>query len=200
MAGESYTFIDGGYLRLCFEERLRANFGDYHGIVFDQLNFGGQKTFFYDCLDDLQRDGETQSDYEVRVRNQEAEIEKIAGIPNWHVRLGTLSGNARAGGRRARRQQKEVDVLLAVDMLNHGFRQNFDRAVLVTGDLDFKPVVESLVQLGRCSEEYVGGCYRQAIRESRRQWHYARTHRQDQIPFEAPDRGRTAIRRIRSSR
>ena len=38
--------------------------------------------------------------------------------------------------------------MLAVDMLTQGFRENFDHAKLLAGDLDFKPVVESLVHAG----------------------------------------------------
>jgi hypothetical protein len=41
-----------------------------------------------------------------------------------------------------------VDVLLAVDMLTHTFRGNCDHVSLLTGDLDFKPVVDAVVQLG----------------------------------------------------
>jgi uncharacterized LabA/DUF88 family protein len=33
-------------------------------------------------------------------------------------------------------------------MMNHAIRQNMRRAVLVTGDADFKPLVESMVQIG----------------------------------------------------
>jgi len=164
-AGETYTFIDGAYLRLCFEERLQANFGDYLGIRYDRLPFGGAKTFYYDCLNDIKLDCESNEQFDLRLGAQEAEFEKIASHPDWHVRHGTLSGNSRPGGRRARRQQKEIDVLLAVDMMNHAFRQNIERAVLVAGDLDFKPVVESLIQLGR--HVTVAACEQTCHRELR---------------------------------
>jgi uncharacterized LabA/DUF88 family protein len=32
--------------------------------------------------------------------------------------------------------------------MNHSFRRNMTKAVLIAGDQDFKPVVESLVQAG----------------------------------------------------
>jgi uncharacterized LabA/DUF88 family protein len=143
-----YVFIDGGYLRACFDERLRWTFGDFGGIRFDQIRFG-HKFFYYDCLDDLPRPDETQSAFELRLKAQRDLFERIGSLPSWHVQLGTLSGNAQPGRQRSRRQQKEVDVLLAVDMMNHAFRQNMETAVLLSGDLDFKPVVESLIHLGR---------------------------------------------------
>jgi hypothetical protein len=40
-------------------------------------------------------------------------------------------------------------------MLTHGFRKNFEKAILLAGDLDFKPVVDSLVAFGA----FVEVCY-----------------------------------------
>src|SRR5258708_30770666 len=45
-------------------------------------------------------------------------------------------------------RQKEVDILLAVDMLTHGFNGSMQKAVLVAGDLDFRRIVEALVRNG----------------------------------------------------
>ena len=45
-------------------------------------------------------------------------------------------------------RQKKVDVLLAVKALDHGFRRNMDTACLIAADLDFAPLVDSLVRLG----------------------------------------------------
>ena len=52
---------------------------------------------------------------------------------------GTLSGE---------RRQKEVDVALAVDVLMHAHAKNINEAFLVAGDLDFRPLVKALIQLG----------------------------------------------------
>ena len=38
--------------------------------------------------------------------------------------------------------------MLAVQMMEHAFRGNMNKAVLLSGDLDFRPLVESLVRLG----------------------------------------------------
>src|SRR5208337_3408836 len=42
----------------------------------------------------------------------------------------------------------EVDILLAVEMLDHAFRKNMSSAAIVAGDLDFAPLIDSLVRLG----------------------------------------------------
>jgi hypothetical protein len=38
--------------------------------------------------------------------------------------------------------------MIAVDMLTHSFRRNMHQATLLTGDLDFKPLIDALVQEG----------------------------------------------------
>ncbi len=41
-----------------------------------------------------------------------------------------------------------VDVMIAVDMLRHTHKGNMARCTLLTSDLDFKPLVDALVQEG----------------------------------------------------
>lgn len=38
--------------------------------------------------------------------------------------------------------------MIAVDMLTHSFHKNMDEATLLTGDLDFKPLIDALVLNG----------------------------------------------------
>ena len=71
--------------------------------------------------------------------------EYLAGIdarPDCEVRYGTVSTGKR-------RQQKGVDVLLAVDMLVGAYRGIYDLAVLVAGDADFVPAVQEVRREGR---------------------------------------------------
>ena len=44
---------------------------------------------------------------------------------------------------------KRVDISLATDMLSHAFRKNYDVAVLVAGDEDYMPLVESVMAEGK---------------------------------------------------
>ena len=57
-------------------------------------------------------------------------------------------GSLRRAKKQKNRGQKEVDVMLAVQMMEHAFRGNMNKAVLLSGDLDFRPLVESLIRLG----------------------------------------------------
>jgi uncharacterized LabA/DUF88 family protein len=46
-------------------------------------------------------------------------------------------------------QSKGVDIALTKDMLSHAFRDNYDAAVLVSGDGDYVPLVEEVKRLGK---------------------------------------------------
>lgn len=46
-------------------------------------------------------------------------------------------------------RSKKVDISLAVDLVNHAYRDNFDIAILVAGDEDYIPVVDSVKQAGK---------------------------------------------------
>lgn len=82
------------------------------------------------------------ADYQKRVETQESYFRKIGELHGFHIRQGSLRGSPK------KRRQKEVDVLLAVDMLTHGYDGNIEKAILIAGDLDFRPVVEALVRRG----------------------------------------------------
>jgi hypothetical protein len=97
--------------------------------------------FYYDCIDNEKKNGESQTDFDARVAAQEEYLDAIDALEGFHVRRGHL-----ASGRN--KQQKEVDVLLAVDMMNHAFSRNMTKALLISGDRDFRPVVQSVAAIG----------------------------------------------------
>ena len=139
-----YLFIDGRYLRADYSRTVRAWFGNDGEIdlALVKKHFGADKMFYYDCLDDQQHSGESPSDFAARVAKQEEEFNKIQRISGSHIRLGSITGTKR------NKRQKKVDILLAVDMMKHAVRQNMSHAILLAGDRDFEPVVETLVDLG----------------------------------------------------
>lgn len=140
----TYLFIDGAYLRRNYADCVRSWFGSDGEIDFRQVKavFGAERAFYYDALEDEQRPNESAEDCESRIANDEVFFNKIQELDGYFVRLGSL------GGRRRNRQQKKVDILLVVEALDHAVRRNMDRAILLTGDRDFEPLVHSLVQLG----------------------------------------------------
>lgn len=139
-----YLFIDGAYLSHQFERFAKFWFEGDGEIDYAELinSLTVDKCFYYDCFDDKQRSAETQKDFEARVATQTRIFNAISRVPRTHVRFGTLKGASN------KLRQKEVDILIAVDMMSHAARKNMGEAILLAGDMDFVPVVESLVDLG----------------------------------------------------
>src|SRR5262245_58657041 len=144
MLNETYLFIDGGYFNGVYSDVFAPIFGgeylvDYAGVM---ATFGATRAFLYDCVDDIPNAGENDADYRARVQRQKDRLDEIDKVEGLHVRLGHLRRGKRG------REQKEVDVQLAVEMLTNSFYKNMGQAVLIAGDRDFKPLVESVVRLG----------------------------------------------------
>lgn len=126
-----YMFVDGGYIKKAFEkwaEKCVKEKGELEMSAARSLaNSQIFKVFYYDCTKDIETDPVIQS------------LLKEAG---WQIRLGTLKGEEK------RQRQKEVDIRLAVDALSHATNRNFTHAALLSGDLDFKPLIDELVRMG----------------------------------------------------
>ncbi|NES70664.1 MAG: NYN domain-containing protein, partial [Okeania sp. SIO2D1] len=108
---------------------------DFNAI---KIFFNAQKVFYYDYIDRIQGKYEEKIDFEERVSQQKDYFNQIRSLEEYHVKLGNLT----------KKGQKEVHILLTVDMMNHAIRNNMTKAVLLSGDKDFKPLVESLVNMG----------------------------------------------------
>jgi len=138
-----YLFVDGAYLRSVLERKATRFFGgeaievDYHSLFVSGFN----KRFYYDCLPP-KKNNETRQDYDARIAPAIEHYNALRALDGFHVFLGTTASE----GTKAR--QKGVDIMIAVHMLTHSFRRNMDKATLLTGDLDFKPLIEALVQDG----------------------------------------------------
>ena len=142
MADDTYLFIDGEYLRQIHRQAM-LDFFSVEGeldIFEAKRNAGAIRAFFYDSIDETPRPKETEEECHARVAPLQDFVRRTSALSGVHVRLGTVTGK--------RRRQKEVDILLATDMLTHGFNGSMKTAVLLTGDLDFRPIVEALVRSG----------------------------------------------------
>jgi uncharacterized LabA/DUF88 family protein len=67
-----YLFIDGSYAREIYRGAMERVFGTYGemlpGHIAQQIN--PFRTFFYDCVDDVRRQGESEADFGARIRDQ----------------------------------------------------------------------------------------------------------------------------------
>ncbi|MBD2039090.1 NYN domain-containing protein [Microcoleus sp. FACHB-672] len=151
-----YLFIDGGYFKKTCIEKVQkwveneplTTFSPIDLIDFTAVknSFQAKKVFYYDCLDEVPSSSKDDTHDNDRIAKQKHSFNQINSLEGFHVRLGSLSSSGK------RKRQKEVDVLLTVDMMKHAHRGNMARAILLSGDRDFKPLVNALVEMG----SYVG--------------------------------------------
>ncbi len=78
-----------------------------------------------------------------RYQRHERFLNAISSLPYFHVFHGRMVD--RPWGT----QEKGVDVQLAVDMVKQAFLDNYDTAILVSGDGDFDHAVQAVVDRGK---------------------------------------------------
>ncbi|CAN7467472.1 NYN domain-containing protein [Variovorax sp. LjRoot175] len=138
-----YLFIDAGYLDQVLADVSREWFGgapmtpDYKGIG---RNY--RKIFYYDCLPP-RREHESDAEYKERSAPKEQHFERLRSLDGWHVSEGIAKHRRRTGA-----TQKEVDILIAVDILSHTHRRNMTLCSFLAGDQDFCPLIEQVVREG----------------------------------------------------
>lgn len=138
-----YLFVDGNCLRMHmrnFSQRYAD--GAELSVNWNQLKLGYEKVFYYDAIPVKER-GEKTDEYQKRIQ----------AISDLHAELSEINGYRVYEGDARKRtgrglEQKKVDVMIAVDMLTHTIRRNMSGTGLLAGDLDFKPLLDALVNEG----------------------------------------------------
>lgn len=141
-AAVTYLFIDAGYLNRRLESFGKEWFGVTAVANYSAIGAGFTKTFYYDCLP-FKTDSESEIDFKRRTEIKEAHFDKLRSYPGWHVSEGLAKWR-----KKGRSTQKEVDILITVDMLTHTHRKNMHRLAFIAGDQDFRPLLEAIVRDG----------------------------------------------------
>jgi uncharacterized LabA/DUF88 family protein len=139
-----YLFIDGGCLRSTLTE-IERDFASSQKLDLDfaLLTQRYSKVFYYDALPSKHNE-ESDSEFQERFDKVDLLHKRLGALDRFHV----CEGDTRRSPSRRRQTQKKVDIMIAVDMLTHAFRRNMERATLLAGDLDFKPLLDALVNNG----------------------------------------------------
>lgn len=139
----SYLYIDGNSFRHAIAEISQIYF-EGHNLPIDwsQMRGSHRKAFYYDAIP-VQRPDEEGNAYEERVSPKRIELATIERQPGYHVKTGDVQRRRTRGN-----EQKMVDVQLTVDMLQAASRGLFSHCSLFTGDLDFRPLIGALVEMG----------------------------------------------------
>ena len=133
-------FIDGAYL----DNVLRNEFPNVQ-IDHQKLSesMAGEshilRTYYYHCAA-YQSDPPTQQE-SIRYSSQRRFFQALDSLPRYTVRLGRLAYRGSDDYGQPRFEQKRVDILLGVDLVQLAAKQAIQEAVLVAGDSDFIPAV-----------------------------------------------------------
>jgi len=141
-------FVDAGYFtehwveKVCNIPRTEFNFGDFSTWIggkngFPQLDSVRLiRTYYYDGLPEPR--------YAQKYKEQKLFHDYLSYVfPNYEVRTGQLV--KRKGGW----EQKGVDAILAIDMIDKAYTDQYDVAILVAGDLDHHPAVKNVKNSGK---------------------------------------------------
>ncbi len=147
-------FIDGAYL----DNVLRAEFGtariDYQALS-TALTGASEllRTYYYDCLP---YQGNPPTDEErARYSSRRRFITALEQLPRYAVRLGRLARRYDASGM-VRFEQKQVDLLLGVDLVQLAAKRIIQEAIIVAGDSDFIPAIAAAKNEGVLIRLYHG--------------------------------------------
>jgi hypothetical protein len=92
MAGDTYLFVDGEYLREIRREVMRDFFGvdgelDIYGA---KRQAGAIRAFFHDSIDETPRPGESEEACRARIAPLQDFFARTSALSGVHVRLGTV--------------------------------------------------------------------------------------------------------------
>ncbi len=145
----SAIFLDGGYF-LNHAKAANVNV-DYERLadhvlapIRQHVPMDLMRSYFYYCAPWM---SQTPTEDENRRMEQFGKfIYQIEQVSRWQVRLGKLE--KRRDGMREYFEQKRVDVLLSIDLVRHAASGHIQHAILIAGDSDFIPAVQSAKEAG----------------------------------------------------
>ena len=81
-----------------------------------------------------------------RYRNQQAFFDSVSSIPYCELRLGRL---VYVNWPNTPPFEKGIDIQLTTDLLTHSYKDNYDVAILVTGDSDYVGALQAVKDNGK---------------------------------------------------
>ncbi len=133
-------FIDGGYLEKIIKNEFLEVPIDFVKLV-DVLRDGKEllRTYYYNCLP-YQSNRPTPEESQ-RFAKKESFFSYLRRIPRFSIRLGKLAYRGTNEGKKIF-EQKGIDTLLSIDIVNLAATKQVSNIVLLAGDSDYVPAVE----------------------------------------------------------
>ena len=134
------VFIDGSNLYHSLKQQHKKASIDFERL-YAKLVSGRSlfRVYYYNAPLD-------QSKEPQRYRDQQKFFASLQSVPYLELRRGRL---VYRNWPKEPPYEKGIDVKLATDMLVHGFRDNYDTAVLVSGDDDFSDALQAVKDMGK---------------------------------------------------
>jgi len=154
MADRIAIFIDGAYLDFVLKEEFKGARVDYAKLS-DAIAQGDTilRTHYYDCPP--YQGNPPTDDEKTRYANRRRFFTYLERLPRYTVRLGILAKRTGYDGR-PRFEQKRVDILLGVDLVQLAAKGQIQQAILLAGDSDFIPAVAAAKSEGVLVRLYHG--------------------------------------------
>ena len=145
MTDRAAIFIDGGYISRVLKDHHGGARVDFSKVS-AHLTQGSDllRTYYYDCPP-YQSAMPTAEDAR-RFAEKERFFAALGRLPRYQVRLGKLARRGQSPN--FVYEQKRVDILLGVDMVELAATRQIQRAVLLAGDSDFVPAVDVVKRHG----------------------------------------------------
>lgn len=145
------VFIDGGYARKVFEQfdNARVSYRKFSEVV-----ASGQerlRTYYYDCAPYVSSPPTPAE--KTRKAGFDRFVAALEQEPRFQVKLGRPARRESHGGI-IKFEQKMVDILLAVDLVQLSVGHQIQRAVIGANDSDFVPAIEIARSAGTVVELY----------------------------------------------
>lgn len=138
----AYAYIDAGYIRSSLKNAGQSEYFNpshlwphLNAVSANRQSIQPIRMFFYDAIDD--------NAVEPEKSNFQTYLEKVEQIPYVAVTTGFVRP-----GKKKPREQKGVDVQIAVDALEAAWSGRADAIILVAGDADFCPLAEAVRRTG----------------------------------------------------
>lgn len=140
-------FIDGGYLSHILKNEFNLVRVD-HEKLSSELSNGIEtlRTYYYDCLP--YQSNPPTAEEEERFSKAQNFFSALTRLPRYQIRLGKLAFNGINQEGKLIFQQKQVDILLGVDLVLLSATKQISNAALLMGDSDFLPAVKAAKEQG----------------------------------------------------
>jgi len=145
------VFIDGAYLDHVLEGKRQGKRISYERLIQEIVSKAGSdreiiRIYYYHCLP--YQDSAPTSEQSQRFSKAQGFFRALQRTPRFEVRRGRLAYRGLDSEGKPIFEQKQIDLLLGVDLMLHALKGTVDEIFLVAGDSDFVPAIRAVKSEG----------------------------------------------------